>query len=317
MVVPLRYLWRRIGALLITLIIACTITFIVFNIIPGDPALLMLGTEADPDVLISLRRELGLDLPLHVQYLNWLKGLLTGDLGMSLRLERPVADLIRERLPVTFGLAVLAMAITLVVSVPAGAYAAAHRGRLADYLTVLISQAGLAVPHFWLGILLILLFSVRWQLLPPGGFVSWSTSPWQAFQSLLLPALALASHRIAMVTRITRATMLDVLSKDYIRTGMSKGLPKKVIIYKHALKNSLIPIVTVVGMHFSGLLAGSIVAEEVFALPGLGRLLLQAIGYRDLPLVQGIALFIATVVVLTNFGTDILYLVLDPRVRYE
>ncbi|NMB46886.1 MAG: ABC transporter permease [Firmicutes bacterium] len=317
MVVPLQYLWRRIAALLVTLIIACTITFVVFNIIPGDPALLMLGIEADPDVLESLRRELGLDLPLHVQYFQWLRGLFTGNLGISLRLERPVTDLIKERLPVTAGLAVLSMVLTLVISIPAGAYAAAHRGRLADYLTVFVSQLGLAVPHFWLGILLLLLFSVRWQLLPPGGFVPWSTNPWQAFLSLLLPALALASHRIAIVTRITRAAMLDALGKDYIRTGLSKGLPKQVLIYKHALKNSLIPIVTVASMHFAGLLAGSIVAEEVFALPGLGRLLLQAIGYRDLPLVQGIALFIAMVVVLTNFATDILYLVLDPRVRYE
>ena len=315
--VPLQYLWRRTGALLLTLLIACTITFAVFHIIPGDPALLMLGTEADPEVLTSLRQELGLDLPLHVQYLDWLKHVLTGDLGVSLRLERPVAELIRERLSVTLGLAVLAMVLTLVISIPAGAYAAAHRGRIVDYLIVFASQIGMAVPHFWLGILLILVFSMRWRLLPPGGFVQWSTDPWQAFLSLLLPASALAAHRIASLTRITRAAMLDVLSQDYIRAGRSRGISQSVVIYKHALKNSLIPIVTVAGMQFAGLLAGSIVAEEVFALPGLGRLLLQAIGYRDLPLVQGIALFIAAVVVLINFATDMLYLVLDPRVRYE
>lgn len=317
MVVPLQYLWRRIGALLVTLVIACTITFMVFSIIPGDPALLMVGTEADPDVLSTLRRELGLDQPWHVQYWQWLKGVVKGDLGNSIRLQRPVVDLILERLPVTLGLAILAMILTLLIGVPAGAYAAAHRGGVADYLTIFISQIGLAIPHFWLGILLLLLFSVRWQLLPPGGFVPWSTNPGQALLSLFLPALALASHRIALVTRITRTAMLDTLNQDYIRTGLSKGLPKQVIIYKHALKNSLIPVVTVASMHFAGLLAGSIVAEEVFALPGLGRLLLQAIGYRDLPLVQGIALFIALVVVLTSFGTDILYLVLDPRIRYE
>jgi peptide/nickel transport system permease protein len=317
MVVPLQYLWRRIGALLVTLIIACTITFAVFYIIPGDPALLMVGTEADPDVLVSLRRELGLDEPWHVQYWQWLKGIATGDLGNSIRLQRPVVELILERLPVTLGLAVLAMILTVLIGVPAGAYAAAHRGGVADYLTIFISQIGLAIPHFLLGILLLLLFSVRWQILPPGGFVPWSINPWQALLSLFLPALALASHRIALVTRITRATMLDALNKDYIRTGLSKGLPKQVIIYKHALKNSLIPVVTVASMHFAGLLAGSIVAEEIFALPGLGRLLLQAIGYRDLPLVQGVALFVALAVVLTSFGTDVLYLALDPRIRYE
>ncbi len=317
MVVPLQYLWRRIGALVVTLVIVCTITFIVFSIVPGDPALLMLGTEADPDVLVSLRRELGLDLPLHVQYLRWLRGVLTGNLGISIRLERPVTELIRERLPVTTGLAVMAMVLTLAVAVPAGAYAAAHRGRFVDYLVVFISQIGLAVPHFWLGILLLLLFAVRWQILPPGGFVRWSTNPWQAFLSLLLPALALASHRIAIMTRITRTAMLDALNQDYIRTGLSKGLPISIIIFKHALKNSLMPVVTVASMHFAALLAGSIVAEEVFALPGLGRLLLQAIGYRDLPLAQGISFFIAIVVVVTNFATDVLYLLLDPRVRYE
>lgn len=315
--VHLQYLWRRISALLLTLMIACTITFVVFNIIPGDPALLMLGTEADPEVLANLRQELGLDLPLHWQYFDWLKAVLKGDLGVSLRLGRPVVDLIKERLSVTLGLAVLAMLLTIGFSVPAGAYAAAHRGQAIDHLIVLSSQVGMAIPHFWLGILLILLFSMRWQLLPPGGFVQWSVDPWQAFLSLLMPALALAAHRIASLTRITRAAMLDVLSQDHIRATRSRGISQTVVIYKHALKNSLIPIVTVAGMQFASLLAGSIVAEEVFALPGLGRLLLQAIGYRDLPLVQGIALFMAIVVVFTNFVTDILYLVIDPRIRYE
>jgi peptide/nickel transport system permease protein len=316
-VIPLQYLWRRIGALVVTLLIACTITFVVFNIIPGDPAMLMLGTEADPEVLVNLRRQLDLDLPLHVQYLRWLGKAVTGDLGISIRLGRSVAALILERLPVTASLAVLAMVLTVIIGVPAGAYGATRRGRVADYLVSILTQVGLAIPHFWLGILLILLFSMRWQLLPPGGFVPWSKDPWQAFLSLILPALALASHRIAQVARITRTTMLDVLNKDYIRTGKSKGLSQRVLIYKHALKNGLIPVVTVAGMQFAGLLAGSIVAEEVFALPGLGRLLLQAIGYRDLPLVQGISLFIAAVVVIINFVTDILYLLLDPRVRYD
>lgn len=313
----MQYLWRRLSALVVTLLIASTITFVVFNIIPGDPAMLMLGTEADPEVLVNLRRQLGLDLPLHVQYFQWLRSAATGDLGTSIRLGRPVASLILERLPVTASLAVLSMAITVIIAVPAGAYGAARRGRLADYLVSIFTQVGLAIPHFWLGILLILLFSMRWQLLPPGGFVPWSKNPWQAFLSLLLPALALASHRIAQVARITRTAMLDTLNKDYMRTGRSKGLPEGMLIYKHALKNSLIPVVTVAGMQFAGLLAGSIVAEEVFALPGLGRLLLQAIGYRDLPLVQGISLFIAAVVVIINFITDILYLLLDPRVRYD
>ena len=313
----MQYLWRRIVALVVTLLIACTITFAVFNIIPGDPAMLMLGTEADPEVMVNLRQQLGLDLPLHVQYFRWLWGAAAGDLGTSVRLGRPVAGLIWERLPVTASLAVLAMALTLMVGVPAGAYGATHRGRASDYLVSILTQAGLAIPHFWLGILLILLFSLRWQLLPPGGFVPWAKNPWQAFLSLLLPAAALASHRVALVARITRTAMLDALSKDYIRTAKSKGVSHRMLIYKHALKNSLIPVVTVAGMQFAGLLTGSIVAEEVFALPGLGRLLLQAIGYRDLPLVQGIALFIALAVVIINFLTDILYLLLDPRVRYD
>ncbi|NLK07589.1 MAG: ABC transporter permease [Firmicutes bacterium] len=276
-----------------------------------------MGTEADPEVLDTLRQTLGLDLPLHRQFFRWVKAVTKGDLGTSLRMGQPVAALIKERLPVTLSLAALAMVFTLGFSVIAGAYAASHRGRPIDFLIVIMSQIGLAIPHFWLGILLMLLFSLRWKLLPPGGFVQWHTDPRQAFLSLLLPAVALASHRVASLTRITRAAMLDILSQDYIRASRSRGISHTVVIYQHALKNSLVPIITVAGMQFAGLLAGSVVAEEVFALPGLGRLLLQAIGYRDLPLVQGIALFMAVMVVSVNFITDMLYLLLDPRIRYE
>ena len=288
--VPLQYLWRRIVALVVTLLIACTITFAVFNIIPGDPAMLMLGTEADPEVMVNLRQQLGLDLPLHVQYFRWLWGAAAGDLGTSVRLGRPVAGLIWERLPVTASLAVLAMALTLMVGVPAGAYGATHRGRASDYLVSILTQAGLAIPQFWLGLLLILLFSLRWQLLPPGGFVPWAKNPWQAFLSLLLPAAALASHRVALVARITRTAMLDALSKDYIRTARVRSLPQDADLQARTQKQ----------LDSGGNGGGHAVCRGFWrqhrcrrglCLAGAGPAAPAGHGYRDLPLVQGITVY--------------------------
>lgn len=309
------YLARRLASLIITLWVVSTVTFLVMQVIPGDPAQLILGTEASPGALEALRHEMGLDRPVLVRYREWLSGALRGDLGRSIKYSRPVAQLVLERLPVTLSLGGLATVLTVVLAVPAGIYAATRRNRVGDYLTMAVSQAGMAVPSFWAGILLILVFSVQLRWAPPGGYVSWSESPLRALGSLILPALSLALLRAAILARITRSSMVEVLGQDYVRTARSKGLAERVVIYRHALKNALIPTVTVLGLQMGQLIAGSIVIEKVFALPGLGRLVLSSIGDRDLPLLQGAVLWIALTIVVVNFVVDMTYTWLDPRIR--
>lgn len=309
------YLARRVLSLIATLWVVSTVTFLVIQIIPGDPAQLVLGTEASPGALEALRHEMGLDRPVLVRYTEWVGGALRGDLGHSIKYSRPVAEVVLERLPVTLSLAGLATVFAVVLGVPIGIYAATHRNTVGDYLTMAVSQAGMAVPSFWAGILLILVFSVELRLGPPGGYVSWSESPARALGSLVLPAIALAVLRAAILARITRSSMLEALSQDYVRTARGKGLAERVVLYRHALKNALIPTVTVLGIQLGQLFAGSIVIEKVFALPGLGRLVLSSIGDRDLPLLQGGVLWIALTVVVVNFAVDLAYTWLDPRIR--
>ncbi|RLC76098.1 MAG: ABC transporter permease, partial [Chloroflexi bacterium] len=281
------YLARRVIALLITLWLVSLVTFLLLQVIPGDPAQLILGTEAPPEALETLRVQLGLDRPWPVRYLDWLRGVLRGDMGVSLRQERPVVSLIAERLPVTISLTSLAMLVALAISLPLGIFAAVRWNSPLDYATLVFSQVGIAVPSFWAGILLILVFSLFLRLFPTGGYVGWSESPLQALRHLALPSLALGMVMAALLTRMTRASMLEVLSQSYILTARAKGLKERAVIFRHALKNALIPVVTVVGLQIGFLMGGSIVIEYVFALPGVGRLLLTAIYTRDLPLIQG------------------------------
>lgn len=311
------YIVRRLAALVLTLLLVSISIFIVMRVLPGDPAQIILGTQATEDSLEQVREKLGLNQPLIHQYLDWLKGAVTGDFQYSVHYEMPVSKLIISRMPVSGPLAILAILITIVLAIPSGVYAATHHNRAGDYGTMVLSQLGISIPEFWLGILLILLFAVNLRWFAAGGFVSWSVSVLGALKSLLLPALSLAVGRAAITCRMTRSAMLEILGEDYIRTARSKGLIERTVIYKHALRNSLITIITVIGMQLGQLLAGEMIVENVFLLPGLGRLALIAILKRDLPVVQAIVLLVAGVIVITNFGVDLLYGVMDPRVRYE
>jgi peptide/nickel transport system permease protein len=312
-----RQLVRRGAAFIATLFFVSVLVFVVIRVLPGDPAQLIMGTEGSPEAVARLREALGLNRPLAVQYLDWAGRALRGDLGVSIQYDLPVARLIVSRLPVTLPLTLMAAVLMIVIAVPLGLYAATRHRRVGDYLTMVLSQLGIALPAFWLGLLLILLFSVRLGWLQSGGFEGWQQGLGAGLRSLLLPAIALGVFQAAVLIRATRSAVLDVLGEDYVRTARAKGMAEISVIGKHAFRNALIPVVTVAGIQLGHLLAGSIVLESVFALPGLGRLALGAIAARDLPLVQGVTLFVAGTIVLLNFLVDLAYALLDPRIRYE
>jgi peptide/nickel transport system permease protein len=311
------YVVRRVLALAATLGFVSVLVFVAIRVLPGDPVLVMAGPEANPEVVARLRTAMGLDRPLVIQYADWLGGALRGELGTSLQYDVPVGALIVSRLPVTLPLTAMAACLTLLIAMPLGVYAATRARRPGDYLTMLVAQAGLAVPSFWAGLLLILLFSVRLGWFRSGGFEGWSLGFWAAVRSLLLPAVALGLFQAAVLIRATRSSLLEVLGEEYVRTARAKGVSERVVILRHALRNALIPVVTVAGLQLGQLLAGSIILESVFALPGLGRLALGAITARDLPVVQGVTLFVASCIVVINFAVDLSYAWLDPRIRYE
>jgi peptide/nickel transport system permease protein len=312
-----RYVARRCLAFAATLCLVSVFVFVVVRVLPGDPALLIMGTEGSPEATAALRRAMGLDRPWPVQYAAWVGQALRGDLGRSIQYDVPVGGLILSRLRVTLPLTALAAGFMLAAALPLGMYAAAHHRRLGDYVAMVVSQFGIAVPSFWAGLLLILLFAVRLGWVQAGGFAGWETGLWPALRSLLLPALALGVIQAAILTRTTRSAVLDVAQADYVRTARAKGLPERVVTWKHVFRNALITIVTIVGLQLGQLMAGSIVLENVFYLPGLGRLALGAISARDLPVVQGVVLFVAATIVTLNFAVDLLYGWLDPRIRYE
>jgi peptide/nickel transport system permease protein len=312
-----RYVVRRCLAFLVTLLVVSLLVFVVVRVLPGDPALLIMGTEASPEAAAALRRAMGLDRPLAVQYLEWLRGAVRGDLGRSIQYDVPVAGLIASRLRVTLPLTLLAAGFMAAVALPLGMFAATRHHRLGDYAAMVVSQLGIAIPSFWAGLLLILLFAVRLGWVEAGGFAGWEAGPWPAIRSLLLPALALGLIQAAILTRTTRSAVLEVLHAEYVRTARAKGLGEGVVTWKHVFRNALITIVTIMGLQLGGLLAGSIVLEQVFYLPGLGRLALGAISARDLPVVQGVVVFVAATIVTVNFLVDLLYGRLDPRIRYD
>jgi peptide/nickel transport system permease protein len=292
-----------------TLFVVSLLVFVVIRVLPGDPAQVIMGTEGNPEATARLRTSLGLDRPLVVQYVDWLAHALRGDLGVSIQYDVPVGRLIMSRLPVTLPLTLLAAAFMVATAVPLGLYAATHHRRVGDYVTMVISQLGISVPSFWAGLLLILAFSVHLGWAQSGGFRGW--------RSLILPAIALGVFQAAVLVRATRSAVLDVMREDYVRTARAKGVPEGVVVVKHTLRNALIPIVTVAGLQVGQLLAGSIILESVFVLPGLGRLALGAITARDLPVVQGVTLFVASSIVAINFLVDLAYSALDPRLRHE
>jgi peptide/nickel transport system permease protein len=311
------YFLKRFFILLLTLILVSMVIFAGLLVIPGDPAQIILGIHSTPETLQTLRHQLGLDRPVLLQYLHYMKNLFVGDLGKSITYDVPIRSLIFYRLQVTIPLAILSMIFAIVLSIPLGVYSSLHRNRVGDYGIMIFSQMGLAVPAFWAGILLILLFAVTLHWLPAGGFQPWQVDPIRTLKSLFLPALSLGGVRAAVLTRMTRSCMLEVLGEDYIRTAWSKGLPKRLVVYKHAFRNAIIPVMTIVGLQAGDLLAGAIIIENVFHLPGVGRLVFEAIGQRDLPVVQGVVLLIAMMIVVINFIMDIAYRYLDPRIRYE
>ena len=308
---------RRVAAFVATLVFLSALVFVVVRVLPGDPATLILGVESNPETIARLRQALGLDRPLAVQYVDWLARAARGDLGTSIQYDVPVGRLILSRLPVTLPLALMAAAIMIAVALPLGVYAATRHRRAGDYAAMLVSQLGIAVPAFWSGLLLILLFSVRLGWFRSGGFDGWSAGVVAGVKALLLPAIALGAFQAAVLVRATRSAVLDVLREDYVRTARAKGVAEGRVVARHALRNAMIPIVTVMGIQLGQLIAGAIVLESVFALPGLGRLALVAIGARDLPVVQGVTLFVAASIVFINFAVDLAYAALDPRIRYE
>lgn len=307
------FLARRLVGLGLTLFLASLVVFTVLEVLPGDPALLMLGVDARPDTLAALRAQMGLDRPAPVRYLAWVGGLLDGDMGVSHTYGVPVGDLVRDRLAVTVPLAALAILLSTAVALPLGMAAASRRGRPADYGVMAFSQLGVAIPNFWFGILLVLWLSVGLGWFDAGGFPGWSAGIGPALKALLLPALTLGLTEAAILARITRASILDTLGEDYVRTARAKGLGPGAVMRRHVLRNALIPITTIVGLQFAFLLGGAIVVENVFFLPGLGRLLFQAISQRDLIVVKDVVMVMAALVVAVNLIVDILYAVIDPR----
>ena len=311
------YLVKRLIVLILTLLLVSIAIFVVMRIIPGDPAQIILGLQATPEAVAALRAELGLDQPLTVQYLSWVGEMIRGNMGESINYGVPIAELVVQRLAVTGPLTLIAVLFSVVISIPLGIHAATHHNRAGDYGVMIFSQMGLAVPAFWAGLLLILLFAVHLHWFASGGFPGWSESFWGSLKSLLLPAVALGLIRAAILARLTRSSLLEVLREDYIQTARSKGLRERTVIYRHAFRNAMIPVLTILGLQIGQLMAGAIIIEQVFFLPGLGRLVFLAINQRDLPVVQAVVLFIACVIVIVNFVVDLMYALLDPRIRLE
>ena len=312
-VAMLTFLARRLLGLVLTLVAVSLVVFVVLEVLPGDVAEVMLGTEAREDTLAALRRQLGLDRPALVRYFSWIGGILTGDLGLSHTYGVPVSELIGERLVVTAPLAIFAFILSTLIAVPLGLFAAARRGRAGDWGVMAFSQIGLAIPNFWFAILLIMFFAVGLGWFPAGGFPGWSNGFVAALWALLLPAFALALTEAAILARITRSAVLETLGEDYVRTARAKGLGPGAVMRRHVLRNALIPVTTIMGLQFAFLLAGAVIIENVFTLPGLGRLVLQAIFQRDVIVVKDAVLILAGMVVVVNFLVDLLYAAIDPR----
>ena len=306
---------KRLLTLLATLMAASVLVFLVLEILPGNAAQILMGPDAAPEAVAALAEKLGLNHPPLLRYWNWVSGLVVGNMGDSYAYSSPVLDLILERLQLTVPLALLAMALTTVIALAVGVYAASRHNKLGDVGVMGLAQIGIAIPNFWFAILLILVFSIWLQWFSAGGFPGWSDEPLEALKSLLLPAIALAVVQAAILSRITRSAVLDVLREDFVRTARAKGLSKRAVLWKHVLRNAMIPVMTVMGLQFAELMAGTIVVENVFYLPGLGRLIFQSISNRDLIVVRNCVMLLATMVIVVNFVVDVLYAVIDPRVK--
>ena len=312
-------LLKRLLTFAATLAVASVLVFAVLELLPGNAAQVILGDSATPESLAALEAQLGLDRPALRRYGDWVGGLLQGRSARSLSYDTPTVELIAERLQVTLPLALMAMALTMVAALGLGVYAAARHNRLGDVGVMAASQIGIAIPNFWFAILLILVFAVQLQWVSAGGFPGWTEDegggPWEGFVALLLPALALAVVQAAILARVTRSAVLEVMREDFVRTARAKGLSRRQALWGHVLRNAMIPVLTVAGLQFGNLITGTIVVENVFVLPGIGRLVFQAIANRDLIVVRDVVMLLVAVVVLVNFMVDLLYLAIDPRLR--
>ena len=313
------FLARRFATFLITLVVASAVVFAVLELLPGNAAEVILGDTATPESLAVLQAKLGLDRPAQERYLQWLGGLLRGETARSISYDTPTADLIVERLQVTVPLALLAMGLTLVAALGLGLYAASRHNGLGDVGVMAASQIGIAIPSFWFAILLIMLFAVHLQWVSAGGFPGWTEDdgggPWEGLKALLLPAVSLAVVQAAILTRVTRSAVLDVMREDFVRTARAKGLSRRQALWRHVLRNAMIPVLTVAGLQFANLVTGTVVVENVFVLPGIGRLVFQAINNRDLIVVRDVVMLLAATVVAVSFVVDVLYALIDPRLR--
>lgn len=332
-----KYIIKRILFAVPTLLGVTILVFLMLQLIPGDPAQVMLYPKGTPEEIAQLRHELGLDKPLHVQYAHWVGGAAQLDFGTSVRSGEPVLEKIMDRFPATLELSLAALLIAVVFGIPLGVIAAQKKNSIIDYLCISISLCGVSIPVFWLGLMFIYIFAAVFGILPVSGRITMGTSLNEvtglylvdsliagkfmvfldALKHLVLPAVSLATIPLALVVRVTRSSMLDVLSEDYIRTARAKGLPYMRVVFKHALRNALIPVVTVVGIKVGRLLGGAILTETVFAWPGIGMMVVSSIGNRDYPVVQGIVFIIAFIFILVNLLVDILYAYIDPRIRYN
>ena len=310
------YILHRLASAVLVVFLVTIISFSVMSLVPGDPASVVAGANATPDEIAAIRIQLGLHLPYHERLVNWISGLLQGDLGRSILLQRTVAEAVAERLPVTLALSAYAMILTLVAGVSLGVFAAVRQNSWVDQLCMTVALLGVSLPNVWLAILFVMFFSVYLGWFPTGGYVPFDQDVWRALVALTLPAVALALTQIGLLARMARSSMLEVLRQDYVQTARAKGLPRWSVVGKHALKNVMIPLVTVFGIILSLSLSGTVVIETVFSLPGKGRLIVNAIQRRDYPVIQGGLLLTASALVLVNLAVDLLYAWLDPRVRY-
>jgi peptide/nickel transport system permease protein len=311
----LRYFLKRLVSLGLSLCVASVVIFLALEVVPGDPAAYMLGINAQEDTLAALRDELGLTGSVFERYLSWVGGMLAGDFGTSYTYRTPVAEMIADRLWVSLPLALYALTLSTLIAFPAGSWAASKRGSAVDVGVMGVTQLGVAIPNFWFAMLMVLIFAINLRWFSAGGFVGWDAGLLAALKSLTLPAIALALPQASILARVMRSSLLDTLSEDFIRTARAKGLSKRQALWRHALRNALIPVLTIIGLQFSFLLAGAIIIENVFFLPGLGRLVFQSISARDLIVVESVVMLLVFAVIVVNFTVDMAYALVDPRLR--
>ena len=311
----IEYFIKRVATLFFTLLFASIIIFVSLEIIPGDPASYMLGINAQEDTVIALKKELGLDKPKFERYLIWVKGMLIGDFGVSYTYRSPVIEMVGERLWVSLPLAIYALLLSTIIALPVGIFAAANRGKILDFSIMGFTQIGIAIPNFWFAMLLVYLFAIILRWFSAGGFAGWEDGIILGLKSLTLPAIALALPQASILARVMRSSLIDILSEDFMKTARAKGLSFKKALIRHGIRNALIPVLTIIGLQFSFLMAGAIIIENVFFLPGLGRLIFQSIAQRDIIVVESVIMLLVFSVVLVTFIVDIAYVIVDPRLR--